>query len=340
MQSFETSGDEAATRIKGKGARARFSGTVPKKTAGQGMARQGRIVVPSIVILTYNSEASLPETLESVISLSDDIYVVDSFSTDHTAEIAARYGARVVEHAFESYGTQRNWAIDSLQFKHKWQLHLDADERVTPELCQEIRSLGEDTPVAGFHIPRYLYFLGRPIRHGGMSPTWHMRLFKAGSGRCENRKYDQHFYVTSAQTAALKSCMIDDIRMSLSEWTVRHNRWSDAEVEEQSAESGEGRIKGNFAGNPVEKKRFWRQMYNNCPPFVRPFALFFYRYVLRLGFLDGSAGLIFYVLQTFWFRFLVDSKLLEKQWRRQRALGTSDAKVSHLVEIQPSAGKE
>jgi glycosyltransferase involved in cell wall biosynthesis len=275
---------------------------------------------PSIVILTYNSELSLAETLRSVISLSDDIHIVDSFSTDRSVEIALCYGASVVTHAFENYGLQRNWAISSLPLKYKWQFHLDADERITPELRREIAILEDPNQVSGFYIPRLMHFLGRPIRHGGMSPTWHMRLFRSGYGECEVRKYDQHFYVTSGYTKQLKGLMIDDVRMPISEWTVRHNRWSDAEVEEQRLGSRSGRIKGRMSGgNPVEKKRFLRNVYDHCPHFIRPFCLFFYRYIIRCGFLDGPEGFIFYVLQTFWFRFLIDAKLFERNMARTAA---------------------
>jgi len=274
-------------------------------------------LIPSIVILTYNSELTLAETLRSVICLSDDIHVVDSFSTDHTAQIAASYGAKLTEHAFENYGAQRNWAITSLPLRYPWQLHLDSDERITPELSDEIAQVRDEAGVNGHYLPRFLNFLGKPIRHGGMSPTWHMRLFRSGCARCESRKYDQHFYVTEGQTRQLTGAMIDDIRMSLSEWTLRHNRWSDAEVEDQFSRNGHDEIARRASGNPVEKKRFWRHLYDRCPLFVRPFALFFYRYVVRLGFLDGTAGLIFYVLQTFWFRFLVDSKVFERKLARR-----------------------
>ena len=273
---------------------------------------------PSIIILTYNSELSLAETLRSAVSLSDDIHVVDSFSADRSVEIALCYGAKVTKHAFENYGAQRNWAISSLPLKYKWQLHLDADERITPELHHEIVNLEEPRHVSGFYIPRLMRFLGKPIRHGGMFPTWHMRLFRSGYGKCEARKYDQHFYVTAGRTKQLKGLMIDDVRMPISEWTVRHNRWSDAEVEEQGLGSRDGRIKGRVSGgNPVERKRFLRNVYDHCPRFVRPFCLFFYRYILRCGFLDGSEGFIFYVLQTFWFRFLIDAKLFERNLARK-----------------------
>lgn len=268
---------------------------------------------PSIVILTYNSELSIGETLQSVAFLSDDIHVVDSFSKDGTVEIAQKFGAKIVVHAFESYGSQRNWAIDLLDFKYPWQLHLDADERLTPALSATIASLPEDAAVNGFYLPRMMMFMGRAIRHGAMYPTWHMRLFRSGFGRCESRKYDQHFYVTEGATAQLNGDMIDDIRMPLTEWTFRHNRWADAEVEELTARQSEGRIQARLGGNPVERKRYLRRLYNDTPLFVRPFVLLFYRYILRLGFLDGVEGFIFYVLQTFWFRFLVDAKLFERR---------------------------
>lgn len=270
---------------------------------------------PSVVILTYNSELSIAETLGSLAGLTDDLHVVDSGSRDRTVEIAKSLGATVVDHAFEHYGAQRNWTIDSLPLKYGWQLHLDADERLTPELRAEIAALPDDPDIAGYYLPRLMMFLNQPIRHGAMFPTWHMRLFRTGVGRCETRRYDQHFYVTSGATARLRGHMIDDIRMPLSEWTFRHNRWSDAEVEEHAAaaEAQAGRIQGKLSGNVVERKRYLRGLYNNAPLFLRPFALFFYRYFLRLGFLDGTAGFIFFVLQTFWFRFLIDAKLWERR---------------------------
>lgn len=280
---------------------------------------------PSIVILTFNSELSIAETLQSVASISDDIHIVDSFSCDRTLEIAQSFHARIVQHRFESYGAQRNWSIDSLRFKYGWQLHLDADERLTPELCQEILQLGEEDDVTGYYLPRRMHFLGRPIRHGGLCPTQHMRLFRSGMGRCEMRKYDQHFYVISGETGQLNAYMIDDMRMPLTEWTARHNRWAEAEVEELTSTAEPKKICGKIAGSPVERKRFWRGIYNGFPLFVRPFGLFFYRYFVRLGFLDGPSGFIFYVLQTFWFRFLIDAKLFEKRLQHADARGLAVA---------------
>lgn len=268
---------------------------------------------PAVVILTYNSEDSLPLTLGRARMVADEIFVVDSFSKDGTVVLARSLGATVVEHAFENYGAQRNWAIDTLPITRPWQLHLDADEVMDDRLVRAIQELPDEPAHTGYFVPRYLRFLGRVLRHGGMSPTWHLRLFRTGVGRCEDRKYDQHYLVKSGTTAKLPGVMIDDVRMSLTEWTARHNRWADGEVAELASHETAGRVQASAFGNPIQKKRFLRKIFNGAPLFVRPFLLFFYRFVMRLGFLDGIEGFIFWVLQTFWFRFLVDAKIWEQR---------------------------
>jgi len=266
-------------------------------------------VIPTIVILSFNSSETLGATLSSTKSLSDDIFVIDSGSTDRTVEIALEAGAHVLNHPFENYGLQRNWAIDNISAKYSWQLHLDADEQLSSELAEEIRQIPEKTSYNGFLVPRYIKFMGKLLQYN-LAPTFHMRLFREGAGHCEARHYDQHF-ICSGSISKVRYHMIDDIRMSLSEWTRRHNNWADAEViETLTANSSEG-VQGRLLGNSIEKKRFLRRGYNALPLFVRPFLLFFYRYFVCFGFLDGKEGLIFCVLQVLWFRFLIDAKLLE-----------------------------
>lgn len=274
----------------------------------------------SVVILTFNAAETIGATLASARAISDDVHVVDSGSTDATLDIVRAHGAVLAQHPFENYGAQRNWAIDTLPLRHDWQLHLDADERVSDELAAELRALfdgaGPPATMAGYYVPRLVHFHQHPIRHGGMWPIFHMRLFRRGRGRCEARKYDQHFYV-DGPTAQLRAPMIDDIRLSLTEWTHRHNRWADAEVDEILAPSGSGVIQPG-KGDPVAEKRAQRSGYYKAPLLWRAFALFLYRYVWKRGFLDGRWGLIFFVLQTFWFRFLVDAKLHERRERESR----------------------
>ena len=267
----------------------------------------------SVIVLTFNSELTIGKTLECAQRVSDDIHVVDSYSSDTTLEIAKSYGARIVQHPFVHYGDQRNWAIDNLPFKHNWQLHLDADEFLSPALICEIERLKTVScdGVDGFYIPRLTRFLGRDILHGGHYPTWHLRLFRSGAGRCESRKYDQHF-ILNGRAQRISAPMIDDNRMSLKEWTDRHNRWSDAEVQEILHPTTEGIIQAKLrGGTPMQVKRAMRKLFLRVPLFARSIVFFLYRYVFRLGFLDGKAGLIYNVLQTFWYRFLIDAKLYE-----------------------------
>jgi glycosyltransferase involved in cell wall biosynthesis len=268
---------------------------------------------PAVILLSFNSEDSLGATLARARLVSDEIFVVDSYSHDGTVKLAEALGAIVVQHSFEHYGAQRNWAIDNLPITKRWQLHLDADEWMDDKLVSEIQHLVDDPEHSAYFLPRYVRFLGRIMRHGGMSPTWHLRLFRSGAGRCEDRKYDQHFIVQSGTSGQLSGVLIDDIRMPLTEWTARHNRWADGEVSELDADQTTGRVQPALFGSPTERKRFLRQRYNRLPLFIRPFSLFAYRYFLRLGFLDGTEGLIFWVLQTFWFRFLIDAKIWEKR---------------------------
>ena len=272
---------------------------------------------PTVIVLTFNSEDTLGATLAQARKVADEIFVVDSFSKDSTASVAASFGAQLVTHGFEHYGAQRNWAIDNLPISRPWQLHLDADEVMDDALVQSILDLPDDPPHSGYFVPRYVRFLGRVMRHGAMSPTWHLRLFQNGAGRFEDRKYDQHFLLLSGSSGQLRGTMIDDIAMSLSEWTARHNRWADGEIEELFAAQSANRLQPALFGTPAQRKRFLRERYNRMPLFVRPFLFFGYRYLLRLGFLDGKEGFIYWTLQTFWFRFLIDAKIWERRNRER-----------------------
>jgi len=269
----------------------------------------------SVVILTYNSELTIRNTLESACLVSDDVHIVDSYSSDNSLAIALACGASVVQHPFKNYGAQRNWAIDNLPLRYNWQLHLDADEYLSPGLIAELNNLKHDfgrNGVDGYYVPRMIRFLGCNLRFGGLYPTWHMRLFRTGAGRCERRRYDQHFIV-QGKTAKLNYPIVDDHQMTLFEWTARHNRWAEAERDDLLCPAAEGVIAGKLTGSVVQRKRALRNCYYQFPLFVRPVLLFFYRYFLRLGFLDGVPGLIYIVLQAFWYRFLVDAKLYELQ---------------------------
>ena len=202
---------------------------------------------PTVIVLSFNSEETLGETLRCVRLISDEIFVVDSYSKDGTVDVARAFGATVVQHPFEHYGAQRNWAIDNLPITRPWQLHLDQDELMDDELVAAIQALPDEPEHSGYFLPRYVRFLGRVLRHGGMSPTWHMRLFRTGVGRSEDRKYDSYFILKSGSYDKLTGTMVDDNQMPLTEWTARHNRWSDLEVAEMKVTETSDRVSPTHA---------------------------------------------------------------------------------------------
>ena len=258
--------------------------------------------------------------------------MVDSGSADRTREIARAAGCRVFEHPFENYALRRNWAFDHLPVGAPWTLCLDADARLTPELVDEIKeTLSGDAPIDGYMLRKRTIFMGRWLRHGGQYPAYHLRLFRSGRGRCEARLYDQHF-VVDGPVGRLRNDYVDVITSDLATFVARHNRWAELEAEEILARRAGAARSGRavapvLTGTAIERRRFLRtRVYLRFPPFVRPFLFWFYGYVLRLGFLDGIEGLVFYTLQRFWFRFLIDARI----WERQRAR-------SHLHEPRQGA---
>jgi glycosyltransferase involved in cell wall biosynthesis len=274
----------------------------------------------SVVVLTKDEAANLPDLLASLRGLACRVFVVDSGSRDATVAIAEAAGCAVVAHPFENYAAQRNWAFDHLPIDTPWVLSLDADERLTPELRDEIAGVvaADDPAFAGWMLKKQTWFMGRWLKHGGQYPAWHLRLARTGQVRCEERLYDQHF-VADGPVGRLEHDYIDILTDSLTSWTERHNRWATLEAAELMAAQSQMQVEPRWNGSPIERKRFLRtKVYKTFPLFLRPFLLFLFDYLLRGGFLDGKPGLIFHVLQRFWFRFLVDAKIYE-QGRKQAA---------------------
>ena len=272
------------------------------------------------IILTLDSAASLTQVVCCCKNLSARVLAVDSFSTDGTVELARSLGCEVVQHTFENYSQQRNWAQEYAELgPDDWVLHLDSDEVLSPELAGSIRrALEEDQPeVDGYLMRRLSYFLGQPIRHGAINPSWHLRLFRAGKGFCEHRLYDQHF-VVPGKTSKLDGLLLDLQLTTLEKWTAAHNRWSTAEALEATRqvtfadEDQAQRLPADLRGDIRMKKRWLKNnVWYRAPLLARPLAFFFYSYILRFGFLDGKVGLVYHFLQAFWFRFLVDAKIME-----------------------------
>ena len=268
----------------------------------------------TIIILTFNEQDRIVPCLDSLAGINANIFVVDSFSTDDTLDILRGRGFAFVQHEFINYAVQRNWAQENNPFATDWVFHLDADERVTDELVTWLRNCFPQAAASthGFMFSRRTIFLGKWIRHGGHYPSFHLRLFRTPFGHCEQKAYDQHFVVSGRVEAIKGADIVDTVTSSLSHFTASHNRWSTVEAAESVNGVGGGEVKSTLTGTPIEKRRWLKNnLFSRLPLFLRSFLYFFYRYVFRLGFLDGKEGLVFHVLQGFWFRFLVDAKILE-----------------------------
>jgi len=269
------------------------------------------------VVLTYNEKHHLPRCLESIRGVVDEVLVVDSFSSDGTEAIARKLGARTVQHRWVNYATQFNWALTQVESDTDWVLRIDADEVLTTELVSEIKEclfeLGED--IDGVFVNRRMSFQGRMIRHGGVFPVQVLRLFRLGRGQCENRWMDEHIKVAGS-TVAFNGELIDDNLNSLTWWTDKHNHYASREaVDLLNLEYGfmsHDSVASLRDGSQAGFKRWLKErVYARLPGGGRAALYFFYRYLFRLGFLDGQPGFAFHFLQGFWYRYLVDAKVAE-----------------------------
>ena len=272
----------------------------------------------SLLILTYNEEVNIEHTLESVKDWVGEIIIVDSFSTDRTLEICRKYTDKIYPHPFENQAQQFNWALDHVPIAHDWILRLDSDEMVTPELAAELAEALPRLPadVTGLYMKRRVFFMGRWMRHGAYYPIWFLRLFRKGMGRYEEIT-EEHIVLSGGRAEKLKHDFIDYNRKGLTFWIDKHNNWSVGEMLDTMAAMGlarlpQGTVTPALFGTQEQRTRWLKtRIYARAPLFARAFLYFFYRYVIRLGFLDGKEGLIFHFLQGFWYRFLVDAKIYE-----------------------------
>jgi glycosyltransferase involved in cell wall biosynthesis len=274
----------------------------------------------AVLILTANEEKNIGKCVRSILPLTNRIFVVDSGSTDGTVALCRELGVTVAERAWTTYADQFNWGLDHCDFGTDWVMRMDADEELLPELVDALRGfLAQPEPdVSGVYIRRRVYFMGRWIRHGSYYPTWLLRVFRTGVGRCEALWMDEHIVLSRGRSIEIAADIIDKNNKDLTFWTDKHNKYASREVRdivERRRDAADGVLESGLGQGQASRRRWLKDnVYSRMPLFVRPFLYFFYRYFVRLGFLDGREGLIFHFLQGFWYRFLVDAKLYE--WRR------------------------
>lgn len=259
----------------------------------------------SVLIPAKDEELNLAACLESV-ARADEVFVVDSQSSDRSEEIALSYGAEVVQFHFNGrWPKKKNWSLENLPFRNEWVLIVDCDERITPELWDEIARVIQDTDYTGYYLNRRVYFLGQWIRHGGKYPDWNLRLFKHRCGRYENlntedipntgdNEVHEHVILQGAVGYLQEDMLHIDFR-DIYHWLARHNRYSNWEARVYynllMGQKDQGTIGANLFGDSVQRKRFLKRIWVKLP--FKPFLRFILFYFVYLGFLDGRAGYIY-----------------------------------------------
>lgn len=290
----------------------------------------------SVIILTFNEQLHIRRCLDRISPVVRDVFIIDCFSTDKTLEIAGEYNnVHILQNKWVNYATQFNWGLEHADIKTKWVLRLDADEYLTPELVKELEqklpALSAD--VTGVVFPLRRVFLGRTIRRG-MPVIKLMRLFQYGKASSEVRMMDEHIQLTEGHSVDFENEFADDNLNNLSWWTQKHVGYAIREAVDLldmeydltgSAKSDEGKQLNEQA----LAKRMRKHKYARQPLFWRSFAYFCYRYFFKLGFLEGKEGFLWHFLQGWWYRTLVDAKVLEIK----RACGDDKEKIrAHLKE--------
>jgi len=276
--------------------------------------------VISVLILTRDEEKNLPRCLESV-RWSDDVVVFDSFSKDHTVDLARAGGARVYQHAFLGYGEQREAARTGVAYRHRWVLAVDADETVEADLVPEIESIaraGEGPPWV-YRLRRKEYFWGRWLRHAGLYPSWFLRFFRPERVRYGARAVHEYPEFEGPAGELRGHLAHHGFHKGLSDWLHKHARYAEMEAEENLKTLSTGGIPwrdGLAFRDPVKRRRLMKELSWRAP--CRPTLRFLYMYVLRRGFLDGWPGLTYCRLLS-QYEYLVTLKMKESA-RRARGL--------------------
>ena len=287
----------------------------------------------SVLILTYNEELHIERCIKSLKLVTNNIYVVDSFSSDSTEKICKDYGVNFYQRAWINYADQFQWGLDNIDFPTEWVMRMDADEYLESELIVEINKELSflDKSVSGIYIPRKYFFMGKWIKHGGIFPLYLLRIWKKGKGRIESRWMDEHIVLDNNEsTMFFKSSIVDDNLNNTSWYIEKHNKYASREmldilISKYNLLDYDSSLDEDTSNKQARIKRFLKnKVYNKLPIFVRPILYFLYRYILLLGFLDGKKGFAFHFMQGLWYRSLVDLRVYEAELKIKGLKSNSD----------------
>ena len=273
----------------------------------------------AVIILTYNEERHISRALTSIAGIAREIFVVDSFSSDRTTELARAQGATVLQNKFINQAKQFKWALDNAPITAPWIMRLDADEVIEADLAAKIRdelpTLADD--IVGVNLKRKHIFLDRWIRHGGRYPLILLRIWRRGRGRIEDRWMDEHMVVWGGRTVTFEGGFADHNLSDLTFFTDKHNKYATREAidvlnQRRNLFQGDVDLPARRSSLQAAIKRFLKEKFYNRIPFqIGAPAYFLYRLIFQLGFLDGKEGIIYHGLQGLWYRFLVGAKVKE-----------------------------
>ncbi len=283
----------------------------------------------TIVILTKNEEVNLPDCLESVKGFAKRCVVIDSGSTDRTENIANEFGADFYYHPFENYARQFNWGLDNTDIATRWTFRLDADERLTPALCDELSKLmaeHEKDDVNGFTMEASLFFMGKEMKHGGPQKR-KLMLFKTGKARIEDRKMDEHTILSSGRAIDCKEKFLHYDFKDMTFWINKLNWYATREMQDYFDFMNGKETELNANDKEISKIRNRKfGVYYKFPKFLRSWLMFLYAYIFQLGFLDGKEGFIYHWTYHRFYRTLVDCKILEQELNPKPFEKTCDLK--------------
>lgn len=238
----------------------------------------------SVLILTKNEEERLPACLRSV-ARCDDVVVLDSGSTDRTAEIAVAMGARIFQNPFRDFAQQRNHGMETIPFRHPWVFHLDADEQMLPDLVEECAAIPATADCDGFYAAPRMMFHGVWLKRCTDFPAWQARCVRVGRFRFVQAGHGQR-EAPGMRMDFLRGTYLHDISVpDLAAWERKHRRYAREEAEAFLAE-GDTPLAPLWRGPALARRRTLKRLSYALP--ARPFLRFVYQYVLRLGALDGA----------------------------------------------------
>lgn len=273
----------------------------------------------TLIVTTRNEEANIEKCLESAYGFLDQIFVVDSESTDATVAIARRY-SEVIDLPYDHSKIIPwiyQWALDHLAIRNEWVMILEADQALTPGLKREMEKLFAKPEIEenGFYVRRMQIFRGKALRFGGYGSKYMLKLFRRSNGELDPEESDTRVYV-KGKTGKLKSPIVEDNKkeQEILFYLEKHLRYADTFAREDIVRREQNlkfKLKPRLFGTPDERTLWLKSLYFRMPLYVRPFVYFFYRYFILLGFLDGKQGSVFHFLQAFWFRLVLDIRIEE-----------------------------